>query len=136
VFLESPSNPTLEIIDLAAVAELAHQAGALFIVDNVFATPLLQQPLKFGADIVCYSTTKHIDGQGRTLGGAVLGSQKFIEDVLLPFHRHTGPAMSPFNAGLTRKGLETLELRVKKHCENALAIARFLEKHPRVSRVL
>ena len=136
VFVESPSNPTLEIIDLKAVAKLAHAQGALLIVDNVFASPLLQKSLVLGADVVVYSATKHIDGQGRSLGGAVLGSKKFFDDYLLTFLRHTGPALSPFNAWLLVKGLETMELRVMRQCVVALAIARFLEKHPKVKRVL
>ncbi len=127
VFIETPSNPTLEIIDIAAVAELAHAAGARLIVDNVFATPLLQHPLEFGADVVIYSATKHIDGQGRTLGGAVLGSQAFIDDHLRNFLRHTGPSLSPFNAWVLVKALETLELRVQRHSDNALDLARYLE---------
>ncbi len=113
VLLETPSNPMLEMVDLPAVAELAHAAGAIVVVDNVFATPLLQQPLKFGADVVVYSCTKHIDGQGRVLGGAVLGSKKWIEETLQPFIRNTGPALSPFNAWLLLKGLETLALRIE-----------------------
>ena len=136
VFLESPANPTLELIDIAAVCELARAAGARVIVDNVFATPLLQKPLQLGADIVVYSATKHIDGQGRCMGGAVLGSRKFINDVLQPLMRHTGPTLSPFNAWVMLKGLETLELRVARHCENALAVARFLEGLPGIARVL
>ena len=136
VFLESPSNPTLEIIDLRAVADLAHAAGALFIVDNVFATPLLQKPLEFGADIVCYSATKHIDGQGRTLGGAVLGTRKYVTESLMPFLRHTGPALSPFNAWVLLKGLETLDLRLERQQAGALEIAHHLARHPKVSRTL
>ena len=136
VFIETPSNPTLEIIDIAAVAELAHAAGACFIVDNVFATPLLQRPLELGADVVMYSTTKHIDGQGRTLGGAILGSQRFVDDHLRMFLRHTGPSLSPFNAWVLVKALETLELRVERHGRNALALARFLEGCEGVTRVL
>ena len=136
VFIETPSNPTLEIIDIAAVAELAHAAGACFIVDNVFATPLLQRPLELGADVVMYSTTKHIDGQGRTLGGAILGSQRFVDDHLRMFLRHTGPSLSPFNAWVLVKALETLELRVERHCRNALELARFLEGREGVTRVL
>jgi O-succinylhomoserine sulfhydrylase len=136
VFVESPSNPTLEIIDLAAVAELTHAAGGMLIVDNVFATPLLQRPLALGADVVVYSTTKHIDGQGRSLGGAVLGSEAFVKDHLAPFLRHTGPAISPFNAWLLVKGLETLDLRLERQCRSAAEIARFLERHPRVERAL
>src|SRR5689334_3657863 len=136
VFCESPSNPTLEIVDLAAVAELTHRAGGVLVVDNVFATPLLQKPLELGADIVVYSATKHIDGQGRSLGGAVLGSRKFIQETLMPFYRHTGPAQSPFNAWLLLKGLETLDLRVERQCQYTLEVARFLECHPRASNVL
>ena len=136
VFIETPSNPTLEIIDIAAVAELAHGAGARLIVDNVFATPLLQRPLEFGADIVVYSATKHIDGQGRTLGGAILGSRTFFDDHLQSFLRHTGPSLSPFNAWVLVKGLETLDLRVQRHSDNALALARHLEGLPGVARVL
>jgi O-succinylhomoserine sulfhydrylase len=135
-FCESPSNPAMEIIDLAAVARLVHRAGGLFVVDNVFATPLLQQPLAFGADVVVYSATKHIDGHGRCLGGAVLASEKFIKDDLGPFYRHTGPSLSPFNAWLLLKGLETLELRVDRQCRTAAAIARYLEGHPKIGRVL
>jgi O-succinylhomoserine sulfhydrylase len=126
----------LEIIDLKRVAELTHKAGAKLVVDNVFATPLLQKPMEMGADIVVYSATKHIDGQGRCLGGAILASKEFCNDTLGPFMRHTGPSMSPFNAWVLLKGLETLELRVNKHCVNALALAEFLERQPSVARVL
>ncbi len=136
VFLETPSNPTLEVIDIKAVSELAHAAGATVVVDNVFATPVLQRPLELGADVVVYSATKHIDGQGRTLGGAVLCSNAFIEDHLQMFYRHTGPSMSPFNAWVMVKGLETLDIRVARHCANALAVAEFLEQQPGVTRVL
>src|SRR3984957_19521973 len=135
VLLETPSNPMLEMVDLRAVATLAHAAGAIVVVDNVFATPLLQQPLKLGADVVVYSCTKHIDGQGRVLGGAVLGSQKWITDVLQPFIRNTGPAMSPFNAWVLLKGLETLHLRVDAGCRAAEAIAEFLSRQRGVTRV-
>jgi O-succinylhomoserine sulfhydrylase len=135
-FCESPSNPTMEIIDIAEVARLTHRAGGILVVDNVFATPLLQKPLALGADVVVYSATKHIDGQGRCLGGAILGSEKFIKDDLGPFYRHTGPSLSPFNAWLLLKGLETLELRVERQCRTAEAIARYLESHPRITRVL
>ena len=135
VFLETPSNPMLEIIDLAAVSALAHKAGASVIVDNVFATPLLQRPIEFGADVVVYSATKHIDGQGRSLGGAILGTNDFVNDKLVPLMRHTGPCMSPFNAWIMVKGLETLEVRVARHCENAMAMAREMEALPTVSRV-
>ena len=136
VLLESPSNPGLEIIDIMAVCDLAHKAGASVVVDNVFATPVLQKPFAFGADVVVYSATKHIDGQGRCLGGAVLGKADFINDKLTPFLRHTGPSLSPFNAWVLLKGLETLDLRVQRHCENALAIARALEKQKGISRLL
>jgi len=136
VFLESPSNPTLEIIDIAAVAKLAHEAGAVLIVDNVFATPILQRPMEFGADIVCYSATKHIDGQGRTLGGAVLGTRKYVLESLAPFLRHTGPALSPFNAWVLVKGLETLDLRLERQIEGALSVARFLERERKIERTL
>lgn len=136
VFIETPSNPTLEIIDMATVAELAHAAGACFIVDNVFATPLLQRPLEFGADVVVYSATKHIDGQGRTLGGAILGSRAFLTDHLQPFLRHTGPSLSPFNAWVLVKGLETLEVRVERHCRNARVLANFLDGCLGIKRVM
>src|SRR5690349_15234681 len=135
VLLETPSNPMLELVDLPAVADLAHAAGAIVVVDNVFATPLLQQPLKLGADVVVYSCTKHIDGQGRVLGGAVLGSQKWITETLQPFIRNTGPTLSPFNAWLLLKGLETLALRVDAACRSAVVIADFLAARPEVTRV-
>jgi len=136
VFCESPSNPTLELVDLAAVAELTHRAGGVLVVDNVFATPLLQRPLQLGADIVVYSATKHIDGQGRSLGGAVLGSETFVRESLMPFLRHTGPALSPFNAWLLLKGIETLPLRVEAQSRAAAEIAGFLARHKKVERVL
>ncbi len=135
VLLESPSNPMLEILDLAAIGRLAHDAGALVVVDNVFATPLLQKPLLLGADIVVYSATKHIDGQGRVLGGAVLGRRDWIEGTLQPFVRNTGPACSPFNAWVLLKGLETLRLRVDAACRSAAAIADALAGHGAVRRV-
>lgn len=135
VFLESPSNPTLEIVDVAAVARLAHAAGALVIVDNVFATPVLQRPMALGADVVVYSATKHIDGQGRCLGGAILCDDAFAEE-LAPFLRHTGPAMSPFNAWVLLKGLETMELRVAAHCASALRVAEALEGRPGIARLV
>jgi O-succinylhomoserine sulfhydrylase len=135
VLLETPSNPMLELVDLRAVCELAHAAGAIVVVDNVFATPLLQQPLKFGADVVVYSCTKHIDGQGRVMGGAILGSKKWINDTLQPFIRNTGPAMSPFTAWVLLKGLETLALRVDAACRSAEAIADFLAARREVTRV-
>lgn len=136
VFIETPANPTLEIIDVAAVAELAHAAGARLVVDNVFATPILQRPLELGADVVVYSATKHIDGQGRCLGGAILADEAFCNDVLGPYLRHTGPCLSPFNAWVLLKGLETLDLRVERHNANALAVARFLEGRAGIARVL
>ena len=135
VFLETPSNPTLEIIDLPAVCDLAHAAGALVVVDNVFATPVLQRPLHLGADVVVYSATKHIDGQGRCLGGIILCDKAFA-GIVHPFLRHTGPALSPFNAWVLLKGLETMELRVNAQVANAGVIARFLEGRDKVVRVL
>jgi len=137
VFLETPSNPCLDIIDIAAVSKLAHAAGARVVIDNVFATPILQRPLELGADIVVYSATKHIDGQGRTLGGAILSNdESFITDHLTPWMRHTGPAMSPFNAWVLLKGLETLAVRVKQHVANAEKVAAFLEADPRVGKAI
>lgn len=135
VFLETPSNPTLKLVDLARVSELAHAAGATVVVDNVFATPLLQSPLALGADVVVYSATKHIDGQGRCLGGAVLGSRDYVEGTLAPFLRHTGPALSPFNAWVLLKGLETLELRVERACRSAAALADALNGHAALAAV-
>ena len=135
VFFETPGNPTLELIDIAAVAGLAHQAGARVIVDNVFATPILQRPFELGADLVVYSATKHIDGQGRCLGGAILCDRALRSEVLQPYLKHTGPALSPFNAWVLLKGLETLDLRIHQHCQSALAVARFLEAHPGVADV-
>jgi O-succinylhomoserine sulfhydrylase len=135
VLLETPSNPMLEMVDLPAVAELAHAAGAIVVVDNVFATPLLQQPLRLGADVVVYSCTKHMDGQGRVLGGAVLGRKKWINEVLQPFIRNTGPALSPFNAWLLLKGIETLALRVDAAGRSAATVADFLAGQPGVTRV-
>lgn len=136
VFIESPSNPGLEIIDVSAVCDLAHNAGATVFVDNVFATPELQKPLELGADVIIYSATKHIDGQGRCLGGAVLGTKTFIEDVVTPFIRHTGPALSPFNAWVLLKGLETLSLRVDRHCDSASTIAKHLSTKPGIKKLL
>lgn len=135
VFLESPANPTLDLIDIARIAELAHAVGARVIVDNVFATPILQRPLALGADIVVYSGTKHIDGQGRCLGGAVLGPAEYCTEELQPFLRHTGPALSPFNAWVLAKGLETLSLRVERSSAAALEIARWLETRPEIALV-
>jgi len=136
VFVESLSNPTLEIIDLAAVAELTHRAGGVLIVDNVFGTPLLLKPLQLGADIVVYSATKHIDGQGRSLGGAILGRADWMRDNVSQFLRHTGPSMSPFNAWLLLKGMETLDLRIERMSRNAAHVAAFLARHPKVGRVI
>jgi O-succinylhomoserine sulfhydrylase len=135
VFIETPSNPLMEIVDIGMVSDLAHQAGATVIVDNVMASPVLQSPLKLGADVIMYSATKHIDGQGRVLGGAVLGSQKYINEQLKPFIRHTGPSMSAFNAWVLLKSLETLSMRVQRMSSSALQIAEALEKHPKVSSV-
>ena len=135
VLLETPSNPMLEIVDLSAVCGLAHQAGALVVMDNVFATPLLQKPLELGCDIVVYSATKHIDGQGRVLGGAVLGRAKWVEETLQPFLRNTGPTLSPFNAWALLKGLETMAVRVEAATARATAIADMLADHPGIRRV-
>jgi O-succinylhomoserine sulfhydrylase len=135
-FLETPSNPTLELIDIAAVAEIAHGAGARLVVDNVFATPVLQKPCQLGADVVVYSATKHIDGQGRCLGGVVLSDAEFCNDILGNYLRHTGPSLSPFNAWVLLKGLETLDLRVQQQCLNAAAVADALAGAEGVSRVL
>jgi O-succinylhomoserine sulfhydrylase len=135
-FLETPSNPTLNLVDLEYVCNVAKKAGASIVVDNVFASPLLQKPMEFGADIVVYSGTKHIDGQGRVLGGCVLCSNAFFEKHLNQYMRHTGPAMSPFNAWVLLKGLETMELRVTRMCENAAKIADFLSTQDALQTVL
>ena len=135
-FLETPTNPTLDVIDIAAVAAIAHSAGATLVVDNVFATPLWQSPLTLGADCVVYSTTKHIDGQGRCMGGVILASQQFIQDHIHMLLRQTGPAMSPFNAWVMLKGLETLHLRVRRQTDTASAIAEVLADHPKLSRMI
>jgi len=135
VLIESPSNPLLEAVDIAAVADLAHAAGALLVVDNVFATPILQKPLELGADIAVYSATKHMDGQGRVLLGAILGKSEFIEEHIDPWLRHTGPAASPFNAWVVLKGLETLELRLRQASANAARIADTIAAHPNVQAV-
>ncbi len=132
VFFESPSNPMQELVDVRAVCEIAHAAGAQVVVDNVFATPVLQRPLDLGADVVVYSATKHIDGQGRTLGGAVLGTREFIDGPVQVLMRHTGPSLSPFNAWVLTKGLETLSMRVERQTASALALAEHLQAHPRV----
>lgn len=137
VFIETPANPTLDLIDIEFVASLAKKNDARLIVDNIFAGPLLQKPLSLGADMVVYSTTKHMDGGGRTLGGAILLKDKdFLDDVLLPFHRHTGPALSPFNAWVVLKALETYDMRIERHCANAHKVAEFLESHPKINKVL
>jgi O-succinylhomoserine sulfhydrylase len=135
-FLESPTNPTLEVIDIAGVAKLANQIGAKVVVDNVFATPLFQKPLDLGAHIVVYSATKHIDGQGRCLGGVVLSDKEWINEHLHDYFRHTGPAMSPFNAWTLLKGIETLPLRVKQQTANASRIADFLAEQKQVASVI
>lgn len=136
VLFESPSNPMLDIVDIKAVCELAHKAGATVVLDNAFATPILQRPLEWGADVVVHSATKYIDGQGRTLGGAVLGTKEFILNKLQPIIRNTGPSLSPFNAWVLVKGLETLGLRLDRHCANAARVAEALAAHPAISRVL
>ena len=135
VFFETPTNPVLELVDIEAVAKIAHRAGALVVVDNVFATPMLQRPIPLGVDIVVYSATKHIDGQGRCLGGVVLGTKDFIEDKLHTYLKQTGPSLSPFNAWVLLKGLETLPLRVERHGASAAAIADFLAERKEVVRV-
>ncbi len=136
LFLETPSNPTLDIIDLAAVCEIGKKAGANVVVDNIFATPVLQKPLKFGADVIVYSGTKHMDGQGRVLGGAIVSTKKFKEEQLKPFLRHTGPSLSPFNAWVLLKGLETMKLRVEAQSNSAHSVAEHLGATKVVSRVL
>jgi O-succinylhomoserine sulfhydrylase len=135
-FLESPTNPTLEVLDIAAIAAIAKEAGARLVVDNVFATPIFQSPLALGADCVVYSATKHIDGQGRCLGGIILGAERFIQDHIHNLLRQTGPAMSPFNAWVLLKGLETLPLRVARQTENAGRIADLLAGHPKITRLI
>ena len=135
-FLESPTNPTLDVVDIGAVAEIAHQGGARLVVDNVFATPIWQSPLLLGADVVVYSATKHIDGQGRCLGGIILSSDAFIQEHIHTFLRQTGPAMSPFNAWVLLKGLETLGVRVKAQTESAAKIADVIATHPKISRLV
>ena len=137
VFMETPSNPQMDIIDINAVCKMAHKVGARVIVDNVFATPILQRPLELGADVVVYSTTKHIDGQGRAMGGCILTNDvEWSNGDLLQFMRHTGPSLSPFNAWIHLKGLETLEIRVERHVRSAQKVAEFLEDQPAVKSVL
>jgi O-succinylhomoserine sulfhydrylase len=135
-FLESPTNPTLDVLDIGAIAEIAHRAGARLIVDNVFATPIWQSPLALGADVVVYSATKHIDGQGRCLGGMILSSEAFVAEHLHNFMRQTGPSLSPFNAWVLLKGLETLSVRVRAQTDNAARVADALAKHPKISRLI
>ncbi|PPB81131.1 O-succinylhomoserine sulfhydrylase [Albidovulum inexpectatum] len=136
VFLESVSNPTLEVVDIRAVADIAHANGALVIVDNVFATPVFSRAVELGADVVVYSATKHIDGAGRCLGGVVCGSRDYIRKVLEPYLKHTGGALSPFNAWVMLKGMETLDLRVRAQAATAQAVAEALSGHPKLSRVI
>jgi O-succinylhomoserine sulfhydrylase len=135
VFIETPSNPLLGLIDIRMVSDLAHKVGATVIVDNVMASTVLQKPLELGADVVMYSATKHIDGQGRVLGGAVCGSREYIKGTLMPFIRHTGPSMSSFNAWVLLKSLETMTMRVERMTSNAQAVAEALESHPAIERV-
>ena len=135
-FLESPTNPTLDVLDISAIAEIAHAGGARLIVDNVFATPIWQSPLSLGADVVVYSATKHIDGQGRCLGGMILSSEAFVAEHLHNFMRQTGPSISPFNAWVLLKGLETLAVRVRAQTETAAKIADALARHPKISRLV
>jgi O-succinylhomoserine sulfhydrylase len=135
-FLETPTNPALDVIDIKAVAEIAHSAGATLVVDNVFSTPLFQRPLELGADCVVYSATKHIDGQGRCLGGVILGSEKFIADNIQTLIRQTGPSLSPFNAWVLLKGLETLAVRVRRQTDTAATLAVSLAEHPKIGRLI
>lgn len=135
LFLETPSNPLTEVADLKALADLAHENDCLLVVDNCLCTPILQQPLKLGADIVIHSATKYIDGQGRALGGAVVGNKELVGETVFGFLRTAGPTLSPFNAWIFLKGLETLSLRMKAHSANALELAQFLEQHQSVTKV-
>lgn len=135
VFFETPSNPMQDLVDIAAVSRLAHDAGAVVVVDNVFATPVLSRPLEHGADVLVYSATKHIDGQGRVLGGAILGSEEYVHGPVQTLIRNTGPSLSPFNAWVLLKGLETLSLRVRHQTASALRVATWLEQHPGVAAV-
>lgn len=135
-FLESPTNPNLDLTDIQGVADIAHACGAMLIVDNIFASPILQRPFEMGADVIVYSTTKHMDGGGRTLGGAILGSTAFMEEHIDPYLRHTGPAMSPFVAWTVLKGLETMSLRVERASHSAANIADLLGGHPAISKVM
>jgi O-succinylhomoserine sulfhydrylase len=135
-FLESPTNPALDVLDIPAIAKIAHDAGATLVVDNVFATPIWQSPLALGADVVVYSATKHIDGQGRCLGGIILSSEKFIQDNVHMLLRQTGPSMSPFNAWVLLKGLETLHLRVRRQTDTAATVSVALAEHPKITRLI
>lgn len=135
LFVETPTNPLVEVCDLAALAQIARDASAVLVVDNCFCTPVLQRPLEWGADLVIHSATKYLDGQGRVLGGAVLGAKSLVIEKVLPFLRTAGPTMSPFNAWVCLKGLETLQLRVQAQCDGAIALARWLEQHPAIERV-
>src|ERR1700716_2359056 len=135
-FLESPTNPTLDVLDISGIAEIAHAGGARLIVDNVFATPIWQSPLSLGADVVVYSATKHIDGQGRCLGGMILSSEAFVAEHLHNFMRQTGPSLSPFNAWVLLKGLETLAVRVRAQTDTAAKVADALARHPKISRLI
>jgi len=135
VFIETPSNPLLDIVDIRMVSDLAHKVGATVIVDNIMASPILQKPLQLGADVIMYSATKHMDGQGRVLAGAILGSFSYIHEHLLPFVRHTGPTLSAFNAWVLVKSLETMDMRVRRMSENAQAIAEYLETRPEINTV-
>jgi len=135
-FLESPTNPTLDVLDIPSIAEIAHKGGARLVVDNVFATPIWQSPLALGADVVVYSATKHIDGQGRCLGGIILSSEAFIAEHIHNFMRQTGPSISPFNAWVLLKGLETLAVRVRAQTDTAARIADVLASHPKISRLV
>jgi O-succinylhomoserine sulfhydrylase len=136
LFLETPANPTLAIVDLRAVAKIADKAGAFLVVDNAFASPVLQRPMDFGAHVVVHSSTKYIDGQGRALGGVVLCKEDFLKDHLQPFLRNTGPSISPFNAWLHLKSLETLDLRMRAHCDGAARVADFLASQKKIRRVI
>lgn len=136
VFFETIANPTLEVVDISAVADLAHEVGAIVVADNVFATPVFSRAIAQGADVVIYSATKHIDGQGRALGGVILGTREFIRGTVEPYMKHTGGAMSPFNAWVMLKGLETIDLRVRAQAESALALAGALRSHDRLARVI
>ena len=136
VFFETPSNPTLEIIDISAVSKIAKKVGAKVIIDNVFATPILQKPLELGVDIVIYSGTKHIDGQGRALGGAIISDKEYYEKYLKPYMRHTGASLSPFNAWIMLKGLETLKLRVEHQSDSALKLAEYYLNHSKIKKVI